>query len=102
MNERELKSKINEIRTQISQDDRALKSVFKELKLHRTNTDELKEKRDELNSKVKELLQKARELKEKRDASNEKILLVDFAGIIAPVRTLDNYSPKLPSFSLPG
>jgi uncharacterized coiled-coil DUF342 family protein len=73
MNERELKNRINDLRTQISQNEKALKSIFNELKLHRTNVDELKEKRNELNLKVKELVPIARELKEKRDAANEKI-----------------------------
>lgn len=73
MNERELKNRVNDLRTQISQNERALKSIFNELGLHRTNVDELKEKRNELNLKVKELVQKARELKEKRDAANDKI-----------------------------
>ena len=73
MNERELKNRINDFRTQISQNERALKSIFNELKLQRTNVDELKEKRNELNLKVKLLVQEARELKEKRDAANDKI-----------------------------
>ncbi|MBN1134653.1 MAG: phosphoserine phosphatase [Methanosarcinaceae archaeon] len=73
MNERELKNRINDFRTQISQNERVLKSIFNELKLQRTNVDELKEKRNELNLKVKLLVQEARELKEKRDAANDKI-----------------------------
>ncbi|TGC11410.1 coiled-coil protein [Methanolobus halotolerans] len=73
MSEKELKNKVNELRTQIGQHDRELKSIYRELKLHRTNMDELKAKRDELNSRVKELVKKAREAKSKRDAFNERI-----------------------------
>lgn len=73
MPEKELKARVNELRTQISQNEKAIRSVFNELKLHRTNVDELKEKRDGLNSQVKELASKARELKGKRDDANAKI-----------------------------
>ena len=73
MPEKDLKAKVNELRTQISHNERAVRSVFNELKLHRTNNDELKEKRDKLNSQVKELASKARELKGKRDEANAKI-----------------------------
>ncbi|WP_406657941.1 phosphoserine phosphatase [Methanolobus sp. ZRKC2] len=73
MSEKELKNKVNELRTQISHNDRELKSIYKELKLHRTNMDDLKAKRDELNSKVRALVAKAREAKSKRDAFNAKI-----------------------------
>jgi len=73
MSEKELKNKVNDLRTQIGQHDRELKSIYKELKLHRTNMDDLKTKRNELNSKVKALVKKAREAKSKRDAFNEKI-----------------------------
>lgn len=73
MTERELKDKINSIRTQIDQNDRSLKSIFRELKLHRTDTTDLKEKRDNLNSKTKELIPEARDHKSKRDDANKKI-----------------------------
>ncbi len=53
MTEKELKSKADELRTQIGHLDRELKSIYKQLKLHRTNMDDMKAKRDELNSKVK-------------------------------------------------
>ncbi|MBN2110581.1 MAG: phosphoserine phosphatase [Methanosarcinaceae archaeon] len=73
MSEKELKSKVNELRTQIGQQDRELKSIYRELKLHRTNMDELKAKRDDLNSKVRELVKKAAEARSRRDAFNERI-----------------------------
>ena len=71
--EKELKNKVNEYRTEISHSEHGLKSAFRELRLHRTNVDELKEKRDELNKKVRQLVGKAREEKKLRDAANEKI-----------------------------
>ncbi len=73
MNEKELKNKANDLRTQIDHHERELKGIFRELKLHRTNTDELKEKRDALNSKVKVLVAKARDVKSRRDSINAKI-----------------------------
>lgn len=73
MSEKDLKSKVNELRTQMSHHDRELKGIYRELKLHRTNSDDLKAKRDELNGKVKGLVTKARDARSKRDSINEKI-----------------------------
>jgi uncharacterized coiled-coil DUF342 family protein len=73
ISEKDLKLKVNELRTQITRDERELRSLFNELRLHRTNMAELKEKRDGLNSQVKEMVARARELKEKRDEVNAKI-----------------------------
>jgi uncharacterized coiled-coil DUF342 family protein len=73
ISEKDLKLKVNELRTQITRDERELRSLFNELRLHRTNMGELKEKRDSLNSQVKEIVARARELKEKRDGVNTKI-----------------------------
>ncbi|WP_321430771.1 phosphoserine phosphatase [uncultured Methanolobus sp.] len=73
MSERDLKNKVNDLRTEIGHLDRELKGIFRELKLHRTNTDDLKQKRDKLNSQVKELVAKARDEKSKRDDINAKI-----------------------------
>ncbi|NOQ48256.1 MAG: phosphoserine phosphatase [Methanococcoides sp.] len=73
MSEKDLKNTINDYRTKITQNERTLKGVFRDLKLHRTNIDELKEKRDKLNAQVKELATKAREEKKLRDIANEKI-----------------------------
>ena len=73
MTEKDLKNVVNDYRTKISQNERTLKGVFRELKLHRTNIDELKEKRDKLNAQVKELATKAREEKKLRDEVNGKI-----------------------------
>ncbi|MBC7086359.1 MAG: phosphoserine phosphatase [Methanomethylovorans sp.] len=73
ISEKDLKLKVNELRTQITHDERELRSLFNELRLHRTNIGELKEKRDLLNSQVKEMVAKAKELKEKRDEVNKRI-----------------------------
>ncbi|WP_370574306.1 coiled-coil protein [Methanomethylovorans sp.] len=73
ISEKDLKLKVNELRTQITHDERELRSLFNELRLHRTNMGELKEKRDGLNSQVKQMVAKARELKEKRDEVNARI-----------------------------
>lgn len=71
--EKELKLKINEIRSQIARDEKELKSLFNELRLHRTNIEELKEKRNNLNNQVKEMVVKARDLRKKRDEINTNI-----------------------------
>ncbi len=73
MSEKDLKNKVNDLRSQIRNHERELKGIFHELKLHRTNTDELKEKRNNLNAQVKELVGKAHDEKEKRDSINAKI-----------------------------
>jgi uncharacterized coiled-coil DUF342 family protein len=73
MTEKELKNKADELRIQIDHLDRELKSIYRQLKLHRTNMDDMKAKRDELNSRVKGLVAKAREAKSKRDSLNARI-----------------------------
>ncbi|WP_094227933.1 coiled-coil protein [Methanolobus psychrotolerans] len=73
ISEKDLKNKVNDLRTQISHNERELKAIYRELKLHRTNTDDLKEKRDNLNSQVKSLMSKARDAKSKRDSINARI-----------------------------
>lgn len=73
LSERELKEKINLLRQRIEQDERELKIIFKEISLHSQGGNELKAKRDGLNSRVKELSPKAAELRKKRDETNAKI-----------------------------
>lgn len=73
MTERELKNKVDELRTQIGQQDRELKSIYRQLKLHYTNMDDVRARRDELNGKVKVLVAKARDAKNSRDALNARI-----------------------------
>lgn len=73
LNERELKGKVNEFRSKIEKSERQLASIFKELKINRTNIDELREKRDSLNHQVKEKVAKAQELRNKRDEINKTI-----------------------------
>ena len=73
LSERELKLKVNEIRSRIEKSERQLASIFKELKINRTDVDELKEKRDFLNQLVKEKVAKAQELRRKRDEINRAI-----------------------------
>jgi uncharacterized coiled-coil DUF342 family protein len=73
LNERELKGKVNELRSRIEKSERQLASTFRELKINRTDIDELKEKRDSLNQQVKEKVAKAQELRDKRDEINKEI-----------------------------
>lgn len=65
LSEKELKNKVNDIRTQLNQNERSLRSAFNELKMHRTNVDEIKQKRDDLNSQVRTNVSKAQEFKKK-------------------------------------
>jgi uncharacterized coiled-coil DUF342 family protein len=71
--ERELKGKVNELRSRIEKSERQLASIFKELKINRTDIDELKEKRDSLNQQVKGKVAKAQELRSRRDDINKEI-----------------------------
>ncbi|AKB73696.1 Phosphoserine phosphatase [Methanosarcina lacustris Z-7289] len=73
LNERELKSKVNELRSRIEKSERQLASIFKELKINRTDIDGLKEKRDSLNKQVKERVAKAQSLRDRRDEINKQI-----------------------------
>ncbi len=73
LSERELKGKVNELRSRIEKSERQLASIFKDLKINRTDIDELKEKRDSLNQQVKEKVAKAQELRSKRDEINNEI-----------------------------
>jgi uncharacterized coiled-coil DUF342 family protein len=78
LSERELKGKVNELRSKIEKSERQLASIFKDLKINRTAIDELKEKRDSLNQQVKEKVAKAQELRSRRDDINREI--ADFKG----------------------
>ena len=73
LSERELKGKVNELRSRIEKSERQLASIFKDLKINRTDIDELKEKRDSLNQQVKEKVAKAQELRSRRDDINKEI-----------------------------
>lgn len=71
--ERELKEKINFLRQKLEQNERELKSIFREISLHNEGGQDLKAKRDGLNARVKELSPKASELRKKRDETNARI-----------------------------
>ncbi len=71
--ERELKEKINQLRQQLEQKERELKTIFKDISLHSHGGEELKGKRDGLNARVKEQSAKAGELRKKRDEINARI-----------------------------
>lgn len=73
LNERELKGKVNELRSKIEKSERQLASIFKDLKINRTDIDELKTKRDTLNHQVKERVAKAQALRDRRDEINKQI-----------------------------
>jgi uncharacterized coiled-coil DUF342 family protein len=73
LNERELKGKVNELRSRIEKSERQLASIFKDLKINRTDIDELKGKRDSLNQQVKERVAKAQALRDRRDEINKQI-----------------------------
>ncbi len=73
LSERELKEKINQLRQRLEQNERELKTIFRDISLHNEGGQELKAKRDGLNSRVKELSAKASELRKKRDETNSRI-----------------------------
>ena len=73
LSERELKEKINLLRQRIEQNEREMKTIFRDIALHNQGGNELKAKRDGLNARVKELSPKAAELRKKRDETNAKI-----------------------------
>jgi len=73
MTENEAKNKSNQLRNVLERDEKALKTVFRELKLHRTDSEDLKKQRDGLNAKVREISKTAQESRNKRDEVNQKI-----------------------------
>lgn len=73
LSERELKEKINLLRQKLEQNERELKTIFRDISLHNEGGQDLKAKRDGLNARVKELSPKAAELRKKRDETNAKI-----------------------------
>ena len=73
MTENEAKSKSNQLRNVLERDEKSLKTVFRELKLHRTDSEDLKKQRDGLNAKVREISKTAQESRTKRDEVNQKI-----------------------------
>jgi uncharacterized coiled-coil DUF342 family protein len=73
LSESELKNKINIYRQQIDHKERDIKSLYQEMNLLNKGGYELRAKRDELNSQVKEIKEKADEYKNKRDEVNKKI-----------------------------
>ena len=73
MTENEVKTKSNQLRNVLERDEKALKAIFRELKLQRADSEELKTQRDALNVKVKDLSNVARESRTKRDEVNQRI-----------------------------
>ena len=73
LSERELKEKINFLRQRLEQNERELRATFREISLHNEGGEELKAKRDGLNSRVRELSTKAADLRKKRDEANARI-----------------------------
>ncbi len=73
LSERELKEKINLLRQRLEQNERELKTIFRDMSLHNEGGQDLKAKRDGMNTRVKELSPKAAELRKKRDETNARI-----------------------------
>lgn len=73
LSESELKNKINIFRQQIDHKERDIKALYQEMNHLNRGGQELRGKRDELNSQVKEIKEKADEYRNKRDEVNKKI-----------------------------
>ncbi|MCK4811801.1 MAG: phosphoserine phosphatase [Methanosarcinales archaeon] len=73
MTEKELKSHINLLRQQVDRLNKDIRKSIEEIKLHRGSIDELRNKRDGFNAKVKEYATKASACRKTRDAINQKI-----------------------------
>ncbi len=76
MTEHEAKNKSNQLRNTLERDEKSLKAIFRELKTHRADSDELKTKRDELNARVREISRTAQESRSKRDEVNQRIAVL--------------------------
>lgn len=73
MTEKELKSHVNLLRQQVDRLNKDIRKSIEEIKLHRGSIDELRNKRDGLNAKVKEYAINASTCRKTRDAINQKI-----------------------------
>ncbi len=73
MTEKELKSHVNLLRQQVDRLNKDIRKSIEEIKLHRGSIDELRNKRDVLNAKVKEYATNASTCRKARDAINQKI-----------------------------
>lgn len=73
MTEKELKSHVNLLRQQVDRLNKDIRKSIEEIKLHRGSIDELRNKRDGLNAKVKEYATNASTCRKARDAINQKI-----------------------------
>lgn len=76
MTEQDVKNKSNKLRNALERDEKTLKAIFRELKLHRGDSDDLKKKRDELNARVREQSKTAQDSRSKRDEINLKITML--------------------------
>ncbi|MCK4811077.1 MAG: phosphoserine phosphatase [Methanosarcinales archaeon] len=73
MTEKELKSHVNLLRQQVDRLNKDIRKSIEEIKLHRGSIDELRNKRDEFNAKVKEYATKASTCRKTRDTINQRI-----------------------------
>jgi phosphoserine phosphatase len=73
MNERELKDKLDSLRTQANKKKKEINEILSEVRIHQKEVVNLRKIRDEGNEKCKKLSHEARQLREKRDKLNVKI-----------------------------
>lgn len=73
MNEKELKDKINTLRTEIGKKKKEINKVLAEVRTHQKEINELRTSRDQGNEECKKLSQEARVLREQRDELNKQI-----------------------------
>ncbi|MCE8424358.1 MAG: phosphoserine phosphatase [Candidatus Methanoperedens sp.] len=71
--EKDLKEKINSLRQRLEQNERELKTIFRDISFHNQSGQDLKAKRDGLHARIKELSPKAQDLRKKRDETNARI-----------------------------
>lgn len=74
MTEKELKSNIEGLKRQLNTLNTEIRKSITEIKLHRETVTKLREKRDELNTYVKECVKKAHICRKDRDEVNKKIV----------------------------
>ena len=74
MNEKDLKSKINDFRHEIDAREKEISALYSKLNLHKAETDKIRVARDQLNGKVKELSSRAKECRDLRDKLNREIV----------------------------
>ncbi len=92
MNEEKLKKKVDALRKEIIKKDKRIKRLYEEAGIHKRELGALKQQRDRLNEKSKELHAEVRNQKEERNKLNEKVAAskIEHKTLIRKIKKLND------------